>query len=490
MAPSCPTCTTRSARRGHAGSARARSRRAQSVSSVVVSGQRISSRVAGREHRAVRVDRRRVGQERGPAGHVGGGAPELRGRADRAEVGRRLGAGVVGVGVDQVAGRRVRPAGSTVVAARPSGPSTRSASTSAQVPPRSRATSVAEQRHGQVGVVEAAGRRQHPLGPVQVGEQLVGVRARAACPRRRRTARAAGRRCARAAGGRSARRAPARRGAAPIGSSRSSSPSSRACSTSTAVKVLVTEPIRNGVCGPSGAVVAGAADRECPERTVGAVQRDRERGDPAVGLRLADRPARSRVERRAHSRASIGPSGAPPSTCACAWKTSWPPYAPVLKINRKPSPRSPSASATVGGRRPAASPASSGSACASVDHVDVVLLRDHQDVHRRLRGDVAEGERGVGLADHRRRDLAGHDPAEQAVSLHSRHRMPLGDDDARDRTSGTGDRSIPGSRAGGGDRVRRGRGPGGDPPPGVRRRWRNNSRRRCPAPDTSWSRPT
>ena len=37
-----------------------------------------------------------------------------------------------------------------------------------------------------------------------------------------------------------------------IGSSRSSSPSSRACMTSTAVNVLVTDPIRNRLSGSNG----------------------------------------------------------------------------------------------------------------------------------------------------------------------------------------------------------------------------------------------
>src|SRR6476660_1237895 len=43
-----------------------------------------------------------------------------------------------------------------------------------------------------------------------------------------------------------------------------------------------------------------------------------------------------------------------------------------------------------------------------------VLLRDHEDVRRRLRIDVAEGDRVLVLADDLRRDLPAHDAAEQA----------------------------------------------------------------------------
>ena len=48
-----------------------------------------------------------------------------------------------------------------------------------------------------------------------------------------------------------------------------------------------------------------------------------------------------------------------------------------------------------------------------------VHLRDHQDVRRRLRVDVAEGQRQVGLGDLVGRDSPAHDPAEQAVSSSS-----------------------------------------------------------------------
>ena len=83
----------------------------------------------------------------------------------------------------------------------------------AQVAARSRPGQVAEQGIAEVGVVEPAGRRQYPLGPVQLGEQPVGRSGRPGCPTRRRTARAAGRRCATAAGARSVRRARGRPGA-------------------------------------------------------------------------------------------------------------------------------------------------------------------------------------------------------------------------------------------------------------------------------------
>ena len=52
------------------------------------------------------------------------------------------------------------------------------------------------------------------------------------------------------------------------------------------------------------------------------------------------------------------------------------------------------------------------------DHVGMMFLGDHQDVHPGLRVDVAEGERGVGLVHDRGRDLAGDDAAEQAVVVH------------------------------------------------------------------------
>lgn len=49
--------------------------------------------------------------------------------------------------------------------------------------------------------------------------------------------------------------------------------------------------------------------------------------------------------------------------------------------------------------------------------VGVVDLRDDQDVRRRLRVDVPEGEGRLGLADHGRRDAPRDDLAEQAVRL-------------------------------------------------------------------------
>lgn len=48
--------------------------------------------------------------------------------------------------------------------------------------------------------------------------------------------------------------------------------------------------------------------------------------------------------------------------------------------------------------------------------VRVVLLGDDHDVHRGLRGDVAEGEHARGVVDDGRRDVAGDDGAEQAVA--------------------------------------------------------------------------
>jgi hypothetical protein len=50
--------------------------------------------------------------------------------------------------------------------------------------------------------------------------------------------------------------------------------------------------------------------------------------------------------------------------------------------------------------------------------VRVVRLGNDEDVGGRDRVQVAEGERELVLADHGRRDLAGHDSAEEAVVGH------------------------------------------------------------------------
>ena len=77
------------------------------------------------------------------------------------------------------------------------------------------------------------------------------------------------------------------------------------------------------------------------------------------------------------------------------------------------------------------------------------LVGNHQHVHRRLRIDVPEGQRVVRALDDRRRNLARHDPAEQAVS----HGPPLS---ARGVTAAAAARAAvsnrrvwaPGARAG------------------------------------------
>ncbi|MNY53708.1 hypothetical protein D3C86_1894880 [compost metagenome] len=51
-----------------------------------------------------------------------------------------------------------------------------------------------------------------------------------------------------------------------------------------------------------------------------------------------------------------------------------------------------------------------------------VLLRDHEDVDRRLGVDVAEGDGVIVLVDDLRRDLAGDDLAEETIG-HLRHSL-------------------------------------------------------------------
>ena len=53
-----------------------------------------------------------------------------------------------------------------------------------------------------------------------------------------------------------------------------------------------------------------------------------------------------------------------------------------------------------------------------------VLLRDHKDVERRAREDVVDRHDIVVLIDDGRRDLSGHDAAEQAV-VHAAKRIPM-----------------------------------------------------------------
>ena len=334
-----------------------------------------------------------------------------------AEVGRRLRACLVGVRVDQEPIAACGP-GVVVVPASPSGVSIRSASASRPGAAPQPADELAEQRHAEVRVVVAAARRAAPARP--------GPARRAA---RRRPARAGvpdvAVRLALQAGG--VRQQPADRQLAVR--RQVQVPADRVVEVQQAVVAALEGQHRGEGLGDRADPEPGVR----PQRAVGAGRADgaasRAGGRPGAGPPTPPAPGRrpgpagpaaqaivgGRRSRR--SRASIGPSGAPPSTCACTWNTSWPPYAPVLNISRKPSPSSPSSSATaaavgqhLGGQRRVA--------LGERRDVGVVLLRDDQDVHRRLRVDVAEGERGVGLPDHGGRDLPGDDAAEQAVGSH------------------------------------------------------------------------
>ena len=94
----------------------------------------------------------------------------------------------------------------------------------------------------------------------------------------------------------------------------------------------------------------------------------------------------------------------PPSTWACTWKTVWPASAPVLNTSRRRvrcPRRRPGPPCRPAGRRRA------GWIRGELADVGVVRLGDHQDVRRRLRVEVAEGQRAVVLADH----LGGISPA-------------------------------------------------------------------------------
>ena len=53
-----------------------------------------------------------------------------------------------------------------------------------------------------------------------------------------------------------------------------------------------------------------------------------------------------------------------------------------------------------------------------------MLLRDHKDVERRARKDVVDRHDVIVLIDDGRRDLSGHDAAEQAV-VHAAKRIPM-----------------------------------------------------------------
>ena len=284
----------------------------------------------------------------------------------------------------------------------PAGCSTRSASTSAQVPPRSRADQLAEQRHAEVGVVEAAARWAAPARPGP------GRRAARRRPGARRVSQTSpyGSRC-RPAVCDSSRRTVSSPCAGtsrcrPIGSSRSSRPSSRHCMTSTAVNVLVTEPIRNRVSGAQRGVVAGRADRAASRaggrrgagpptaRAPGPRPGPSGPSAPAVVDRRVTRGHRAqhRAQRRAaeHVRVHVEDLLA------------------AVRAGVEHQPEAVAEQPLGLGHRGGRGQHLAGQrrvALGERRHVGVVLLRDHQHVHRRLRVDVAEGERGGGLPDDR-----------------------------------------------------------------------------------------
>ena len=151
------------------------------------------------------------------------------------------------------------------------------------------------------------------------------------------------------------------------------------------------------------------------------VRRDRVRATARCGV-----GARRHLARAPRIPAAGQPGGQarprPPRTCACTWKTVWPPSAPVLSTVRKP--RGEALRARDVGHRGEQLAGERRVGRGERADVGVVVLRDHDHVHRRLRRDVAERQHAVGLVHQRRRDLAGHDPAEQAVSTHAAKPTP------------------------------------------------------------------
>ena len=301
---------------GTSDAGRARSRPPTTISSVTVSGQRISSSVAAASTAPAGSTVAGSARNAAHAGEVGGGAPQLGGRRDRAGVDRRLRPGVVGVGVDQVAGRGPvgRRHGDRARPERVQDPLRQHARPRCRRAARRPGGRAAPRR----GWSSGSGGRSAARARSGPGRRAARRRpAPAACPRRRRTARAGCRRCATAAGGWSGRRTSADVDVAPIGSSRSSSPSSRHCMTSTAVNVFVTDPSRNWVPASSGRSVPDVADLERPQRTVGPVHRDGQRRDPVLGLAGAGQALVPAARRRRSSGEHRTSAGRPPRTCTC-----------------------------------------------------------------------------------------------------------------------------------------------------------------------------
>ena len=126
--------------------------------------------------------------------------------------------------------------------------------------------------------------------------------------------------------------------------------------------------------------------------------------------------------------------------------------APAPDVRRRAGSRAsaiPSArasSAATAKRRPSSGAVGLG----QVGRGDDVLARHEEDVGRRPRGDVADGDDEVVVVDRRRRDLPGDDPAEEAVGAHAAQGYDGQRRDGRSRGSARRDeRSIrPTTRSG------------------------------------------
>ena len=322
------------------------------------------------QHRAGRVHRRRIGQEGRPAGQVGARWP------------RAAPAGATAPRSSSAApggrGRSRRRPGSPMAAPAPG--SQRDAATGPAAPgcarraPRPRSRRAAGRPGARASPCRgwSSGTAGPAAAPARPGPGRPGARRTSGADRVSQTS-PYGSRCRPEVCDSSRRTvsspcAGTSAGARQTGSSRSSSPSSRHCITSTAVNVLVTDPIRNRVSGVERAVrLPRRADLKRPQRTVGAVHGDRQRRDPGLGLGPPHQPgvspAVARLVGASISRASSsGRADAPPSTCTCTWKTLCPPsgagveHQPVARLRRQPSApaTAPAAAST--------SPASAGSA--------------------------------------------------------------------------------------------------------------------------------
>ena len=128
-------------------------------------------------------------------------------------------------------------------------------------------------------------------------------------------------------------------------------------------------------------------------------------------------------------RASIGPSGRPPKMWTWRCGTSWPGvHARRWRAADSPARPARSSRAILPTARTKAGDLLVRALSRKVVPGDVGALGNHQDVRRRERVDVVEGERMLVLVDLLRRDLAAQDPREDVVVVIGlrgvdRHRM-------------------------------------------------------------------